>query len=711
MKNFSFFLLLLCGILSAQIVNIPDANFKAKLLEADTSNDIAKNEFGYRIKVDANNDGEIQVSEALLVYYLEIGNSEINNLYGINFFENLVWIYCGNNYLQNLDDFEGMSNLATLQCPDNHFTELEFPFLPEVTILNVGGNLQMTSIDFEGLPKVYHLTCNYNPMLEHIDFSPLVKLSIVQFSYNPVQDVDFSNNYFLSELSVNSDDLRYLNIKNGSSYFKMTDFNTWDIPENTFICADPSDLTGFNFQYLPESSQISIYCSSYNGANYNTIKGAVSLDINSNGNCNTELTGDSFLKVKVSDGISDFYAFTNSGNYEVYMQEGEFSVSPQLIENSELFTFTPTVSVVNFSEANSNVEVRDFCLTPVGESKDVEIIIYPIEPARPGFDAVYKVFYRNKGNQTVSGNIIFDFFGDLMDFVSSDTTPHSQTESNLTFDFENLLPFENREITLRFNINAPTDTPAVNIGDWLSFEAEIEIPEDVFDLDNDFTLRQEVVGSFDPNDILCLQGNLVDPEMIGEELHYRIRFENTGNYPAERVVVAMPINPEDYDVSSFQLLNTSHEVQARVVNNTAEFFFENINLAPNGEGFILFSAKSLETLEIGDSVMSYADIYFDYNFPITTNEEVTIFEIMETNESSHQPEVQVYPNPTRDFLNIKSDSKINSIEIYDQSGKLIKVAMINSFDTKQNFSSFPSAIYFIKIQTESGIKIQKIIKQ
>lgn len=41
MKHF-LFILLFASISNAQIVNIPDANFKAKLLAADTSNTIAK---------------------------------------------------------------------------------------------------------------------------------------------------------------------------------------------------------------------------------------------------------------------------------------------------------------------------------------------------------------------------------------------------------------------------------------------------------------------------------------------------------------------------------------------------------------------------------------------------------------------------------------------------------------------------------------------
>src|SRR6478609_1320990 len=84
----------------AQIVNIPDANFKAKLLAASTSQSIASIEtpdsngqVGSYSAIDTNNDGEIQVSEALLIKWLNISSPTITSLTGVNSFSNLQSIY------------------------------------------------------------------------------------------------------------------------------------------------------------------------------------------------------------------------------------------------------------------------------------------------------------------------------------------------------------------------------------------------------------------------------------------------------------------------------------------------------------------------------------------------------------------------------------------------------------------------------------------
>ncbi|WP_339888912.1 hypothetical protein [uncultured Flavobacterium sp.] len=82
MKKLYFLVVLAMSFATqAQIVNIPDANFKANLLGASSSNYTAStiaspfaspgNNF---VKIDTNNDGEIQVSEALAIKYLKISS-------------------------------------------------------------------------------------------------------------------------------------------------------------------------------------------------------------------------------------------------------------------------------------------------------------------------------------------------------------------------------------------------------------------------------------------------------------------------------------------------------------------------------------------------------------------------------------------------------------------------------------------------------------
>ena len=120
----------------AQIINFPDSNFKAKLLAAGTSNDIASNQnpvydtssgtwsVNTYNQIDTNNDGEIEISEAISIKYLDVSSTQISDLTGIEFFTNLQYLNCNDNSLQNLN-FSGMNSLQGLACEFNQLSNID----------------------------------------------------------------------------------------------------------------------------------------------------------------------------------------------------------------------------------------------------------------------------------------------------------------------------------------------------------------------------------------------------------------------------------------------------------------------------------------------------------------------------------------------------------------------------------------------------------
>jgi hypothetical protein len=142
-----------------------------------------------------------------------------------------------------------------------------------------------------------------------------------------------------------------------------------------------------------------------------------------------------------------------------------------------------------------------------------------------------------------------------------------------------------------------------------------------------------------------------------------------------------------------------------------EFIFYSINLGANKKGHVVFKIKSLNTLVTGDDVTKKADIYFDYNFPIETNLATTTFQNTLSNQILKiDGSVSVSPNPTKDILNVKVNSSIKSIEIYDAQGRIVVSKLLKEKSSSIDISNFSTGIYFLKIKTEFGGKIEKIIK-
>ena len=153
-------LLFAIAIAKAQVVSIPDTNFKAKLLSANASNQIASNDninyydngtseswevaVGYN-SIDINGDGEIQVSEAQTIKYLNISNSSISNLTGIEAFVNLEYLSCNNNSINNISNLS-CTNLRYLNCNINLLTTINVTQFINLSTLECSNN-QLTNIN------------------------------------------------------------------------------------------------------------------------------------------------------------------------------------------------------------------------------------------------------------------------------------------------------------------------------------------------------------------------------------------------------------------------------------------------------------------------------------------------------------------------------------------------------------------------------------
>lgn len=70
--------------------------------------------------------------------------------------------------------------------------------------------------------------------------------------------------------------------------------------------------------------------------------------------------------------------------------------------------------------------------------------------------------------------------------------------------------------------------------------------------------------------------------------------------------------------------------------------------------------------------------------------------------------VEIYPNPTSDILNIKTNSKIENVSVVGADGKNFNV-MLN--ENKIDVSDFPLGVYIINIETKHGIFNKKFIKK
>ncbi|MCJ8154027.1 T9SS type A sorting domain-containing protein [Chryseobacterium sp. SSA4.19] len=83
--------------------------------------------------------------------------------------------------------------------------------------------------------------------------------------------------------------------------------------------------------------------------------------------------------------------------------------------------------------------------------------------------------------------------------------------------------------------------------------------------------------------------------------------------------------------------------------------------------------------------------------------------VLGTSEASAKKmDYKLYPNPTSDFAVIETKEKINSIEIFDFSGKKIN-APVNQ--NKVDLRSLSAGVYIISVNTATGVISDRIVKK
>ncbi len=169
MPVFICFALLVPAAANAQIVSIPDANFKAALIKAG---------------VDKDKDGEIQETEALQVDSLKVAIKEIGSLEGIKAFKHLKYLDCGFNDLHSL---------------------------------NVSANTELTM-----------LNCGYNKLVL-LNVAPLTNLQKLVCYDNHLVAIDVSHNKMLKEFDCSSNNLIGIDLSANKNLSSFTCVKNWSL--------------------------------------------------------------------------------------------------------------------------------------------------------------------------------------------------------------------------------------------------------------------------------------------------------------------------------------------------------------------------------------------------------------------------------------------------------------------------------------------------
>ncbi|MFH1528063.1 MAG: hypothetical protein ABIG69_15770 [Bacteroidota bacterium] len=184
---------------NTQNVNIPDTNFKIKIIDA-----------GF----DLNKDGEISFSEAEKIDSLNVAQPDptkwypkIKEITGIGAFANLEYFNCYGDYIKGEIDLSKNINLTYLNIGLNHVTNLNINNLAKLRELDIKFN-NLRSLDLSTNISLRKLDISFNTLTD-IDITHNIDLEGFSCVGNSFTSIDFSKNVHLKKITISGASINF----------------------------------------------------------------------------------------------------------------------------------------------------------------------------------------------------------------------------------------------------------------------------------------------------------------------------------------------------------------------------------------------------------------------------------------------------------------------------------------------------------------------
>ncbi|MDA8692796.1 T9SS type A sorting domain-containing protein [Saprospiraceae bacterium] len=555
-------------------------------------------------------------------------------------------------------NFQGLENLSLLTGAIN-YGKVTFKTAENQSLLNLNGLENLVYLQSDNPGAFTQIKINENPLLNSLD---AIESIVVQ---NPI--VEIRDNPELSYCSID---------------FVCSAIST-NPTSNTFENNGPNCI---------DQETVVENC----GFNY--VK--VFLDLDNNA---TKDVNEPYVSVGQLNLIDHYILYPDNGGVIPYFL-GETHPDTVLYTVEDRWEITTNNNLIITSDPIIVPEIIEIGIFLKEEILEIETSLAYNTPI---CDQSYTITgtFKNTGTQIFDVETMLSAEGT---FVSSIPDPEEINGNSLSYRFTNVLPGETR--TIRTSFISP-NIQQFPLGSDVNFSLNSTITGTNNEVITDSISRDEIfLCAYDPNDKQVYPIGVQDENYTlfeTEKLEYLIRFQNTGNYPAQNVSITDTLSAH-LDLKTFKFINSSHPItQIKRKGRVLEFIFKDIFLPdsianePLSHGFVNYKIEPFEDLPEFTRIENTAYIYFDNNPAIVTN---TTFNTMVTeipvntstsDENIEEQDLQIYPNPADNYIQlVKSNGdKIGRWELYDFTGQKINTGTGNPVDV----SDLVNGAYFIKV--------------
>ena len=413
--------------------------------------------------------------------------------------------------------------------------------------------------------------------------------------------------------------------------------------------------------------------------------------------------------------VNEFAITDGNGAFSRNLGFGSFSLE---VNDPMLYQICPPASPIPFELSTVDplvtIDIADSSLIAM----DLDVFLND-GPARPGFVQNIWGKIENLSGQFAGDVELVLTFDPQFNYVAASPLPDIIAGNTLTWQFQDFGAFADEWIDV--DLQLPPDVDLIGNAYTHALIATSTVTETSL-LNNTQIITDTITGSYDPNDkqVRTIPGESDEFFLIGQDtlLNYVIRFQNTGTDTAFTVVVTDTI-PIGLDLSTLKIGTVSHPFTPEFIGpRVLQFTFSNILLPDSNtneaasHGLIAFSLKPELPILAGTVISNNADIFFDFNPPIRTNDASIVATISTSIGAPVLNEMSIAPNPASERVRISSISHIDRIELWSIDGRLLNSTRVTNEVVDLDLSGYSTGMYILKAHTiGSGVISRSICVQ
>ncbi|XMO88260.1 T9SS type A sorting domain-containing protein [Algibacter sp. AS12] len=639
-------------------------------------------------------------------------NTRNNNLESLDVTQNtaLKSLNASNNLLPSID-LSNNIELLDLILSVNLLTTLDISQNLALMDLEVDNNL-LTAIEFGQNIVLHRLIIDYNK-LTNLDLSNQTALATLNANYNLLNTLDLSLNTNLIQLACGYNPLVSLNVKNGNN----TNFTLFFAPFNinlTCIEVDDANYSTNNWSTIDEHTSFSETCTA-DPQTYipddNFEQALIDLGYDSGAlddyvptnNINTVTTLDVSNK-NIADltGIEDFVVLE-----ELYCNNNQIT-SINIENNSVLNILNISFNTISNLDVSNNLSLTSLNFS-YNEIANVNLTnnTLLIDLYAAGNNLISLDLSDNPSLKKLYCPV--NEISDLDVSINSDLTHlnvHFNNLISLNVKNNNNLNFIEFLATSNQNLTCiEVDDEAYSTNNWIGIDAQTRFSEDCSAIPltyiPDDNFEQALIG-------LGLDSGPLDDYVPTENIEvittlsisYKDISDLTGIEDFKALSVLQCYSNQ---LSSLNLTNNTNLTHVNIGGNNLLYLNVKNGANTNITTFITLENVNLLCIEVDDE--TFSTLHWSETIDSQTSFSESC-QYLSTN-NFEAIDFKIYPNPASNFINIESGNRIEKVSIYNLLGQDV----LHRQETNHiNISTLHSGTYFVKIKTNKGEQVKKIIK-